>query len=199
MSDEILAARVAQSDETAFETLYDRHASIILGIALRITNDRTIAEDLAQETFWRFWQSAGTYQPERGPFTSWLFRIARNLAVDAYRRHRGRPKAITDEADTDPILDQTPDPDMSVPEQAQSNLMAQQVRNALKTLPVEQRQVLELAYFYGLTRKEIAEVTGQPSGTIHTRARLGLQKLREALEKENFRVLKHYASMLRNL
>lgn len=186
MSDEILAARVAQSDETAFETLYDRHASIILGIALRITNDRTISEDLVQETFWRLWQSAGTYQPQLGSFTSWLFRIARNLAIDAYRRHSVRSKAITDEADTDPILDQMRDPDMNVPEQAQSNLVAQQARNALKTLPSEQRQVIELAYFSSMTRQEIAEATGQPSGTIHTRARLGLQKLREALEKENF-------------
>jgi len=92
LSDEVLAARVAQGDKTAFETLYDRHASMILGITLRITGERVVAEDVVQETFWRMWQSADTFQPERGPFTAWLFRIARNLAIDMYRRRNVRPK-----------------------------------------------------------------------------------------------------------
>ena len=186
LSDEVLAAHVAQGDRTAVETLYDRHASMILGMALRITGERAVAEDILQETFWRLWQSADTYQPVRGPFTTWLFRIARNLAMDAYRRRNVRPKDITNRTDTDPILGQMPDPDMNVPEQAQSNPMAQQVRNAMKSLPGEQRQVIELAFFSGMTRQEIATATGQPVDTLHTRARLGLQKLREALEKENF-------------
>ena len=177
LSDEVLAARVAQGDRKAFEILYDHHASIVMGIALRITGERVVAEDVVQETFWRMWQSAYAYQPERGPVTVWLFRIARNLAIDAYRRRSGRPKVVIDETDVDPILERMPDPDMNVPEQA---------RNALKTLPQEQRQVIELAYFSGMTRQEIAKATGQPVGTIHTRARLGLQKLRAALEKENF-------------
>jgi RNA polymerase sigma-70 factor, ECF subfamily len=186
LSDEVLAARVAQGDQTAFEALYDRYASIVLGMALRITGERAIAEDILQETFWRMWQSAGTYQPQRGTFTSWLFTIARNLAIDAYRRHSVRPTAVTDAIDADPILDQMLDPNMNVPEQAQSNLLAQQARKALKTLPSEQRQVIELAYFSGMTRQEIAKAAGQPMGTIHTRARLGIQKLREALEKDKF-------------
>lgn len=186
LSDEVLAARVAQGDKTAFETLYDRHASMVLGITLRITGEHVVAEDMMQETFWRMWQSADTYQPERGPFTAWLFRIARNIAIDTYRRRNVRPKDLTNSTDTDTVLDQMSDPDMNVPEQAQSNLIAQHVRNALKSLPSEQRQVIELAYFSGMTRQEIAKATGQPVGTIHTRARLGLQKLREALEKEKF-------------
>ena len=186
LSDEVLAARVAQGDRKAFETLYDRHASMVLGITLQITGERAVAEDIVQATFWRLWQSADTYQPERGPFTAWLFRIARNLAIDAYRRHSIRPKAITDENNVESLVDGIPDPDMDVPEQAQANLMAQQARTALKSLPSEQRQVIELAYFSGMTRQETAKVTGQPVGTIHTRARLGLQKFREALENENF-------------
>ena len=186
LSDEVLAARVARGDGKAFEILYDRHASIVMGIALRITGERVVAEDVVQETFWRLWQSADTYQPERGPFTAWLFRITRNLAIDAYRRRSSRPKVVTDETDVDPILDRMPDPDMNVPEQAQSNLMDQQARKALKTLPSEQRQVIELAFFSGMTRQENAKATGQPIGTVQTRARLGLQKLREALEKEKF-------------
>ena len=187
LSDEVLAARVAQGDQTAFETLYDRHASMVLGITLRITGERAVAEDIVQETFWRMWQSADTYQPQRGSFTGWLFRIARNLAIDAYRRRGVRSRDLTNTTDADPILDRMPDLDRDVPEQAQSNLMAQQARKALKTLPSEQRHVIELAYFSGMTRQEIAKATGQPPSTIHTRARLGMQKLREALEKENFK------------
>ena len=180
LSDEVLAARVAQGDSKAFETLYDRHASMVLGITLRITGEQAIAEDILQETFWQLWQSANTYQPQRGSFTTWLFRIARSLAIDAYRRRSAHPKFITDVTDEDPVLDQMPDPDIDVPNKSQ------QMQNALKTLPREQRQVIELAYFYGMTRQEIAEEIGEPPGIIHTRAQLVLQKLREELEKEEF-------------
>jgi len=184
--DEILRARVSQGDLTALETLYDRYAATVLGISLKIIGERATAEDVLQETFWRVWQSAVTYQSQRGSFTGWLFRIARNLAIDAYRRRSVRPQAITEMANVNPILDQIPDPDIDVPEQAQSNLKAQQVRNALTGLPREQRQVIEMAYFYGMTRQEIAKATGEALGTVHTRARLGLQKLREELERIEF-------------
>ena len=179
LSDEILIARVAQGDKAALETLYDRHAAIVLGICLRITGDHALAEDLLQETCWRVWQNAASYQPGRGSFTGCLFRIARNLSIDSYRRNRIRPQAIPRSGDAEPILDRIPDRDRSVAEQAQSNIGARQVQNALAILPREQKQVIEMAYFSGMTRHEIAEVTGEPLGTIHTRARLGLQKLRE--------------------
>ena len=182
VSDEILLARVAQGDSTALETLYDHHAGTVLGICFRITGDRALAEDLLQETFWRVWRNASAYQPERGSITSWLFRIARNLAIDAYRRDRIRPHAIGGSHDTEPNLHQIPDLIMSVPEQVESNLNSRQVQNALTTLPPEQRQVIEMAYFQGMTRHEIATATGEALGTIHTRARLGLQKLRKELE-----------------
>jgi RNA polymerase sigma-70 factor (ECF subfamily) len=186
LSDEILIARVASGDTGALEILYDQHAATVLGICFRIVGDRLAAEDVLQETFWRVWQSAVTYEAQRGSFTNWLFRIARNLAIDAYRRQRVRPQAITEMTENDPILDQLPDPNMVVSEQAQANLKAQTIRRALAALPREQRQVIELAYFYGMTRQEIAKATGEALGTIHTRARLGLQKLREALESLEF-------------
>jgi RNA polymerase sigma-70 factor (ECF subfamily) len=183
LSDEILIARVSRGDRTALEILYDRHAGIVLGICIKITGERGTAEDVLQETFWRVWQNASTYQAQRGSFTGWLFRIARNLAIDVYRRDRSRPQTITETGEAEPILEQIADLDINVAEQTQSNLDAQQVRNALKNLPREQRRVIELAYFYGMTRQEIAQATREPLGTIHTRARLGLQKLRLELER----------------
>jgi RNA polymerase sigma-70 factor (ECF subfamily) len=186
--DETLAARVARGDSAALEELYDRYASRVLGISIKIVSDQALAEDILQETFWRVWQSAGTYQPQLGAFTGWLFRIARNLSIDAYRRRNVRPQAVmsTREEGDDPLMEQTPDPDTDVAEQAQSILRNRQVRQALASLPSVQRQVIEMAYFNGMTRQEIAEATGEALGTIHTRARLALQKLRGELERDEF-------------
>ena len=186
VSDEILAAQVARGDSAALEALYDRYASIVLGISLKVIGDRAAAEDVLQETFWRVWRSADTYQSQRGSFTSWLFRIARNLAIDAYRRRNVRPQAMFDGEGADSLLNRTPDPDGDVVEQVQEDLTNRKVRHALTSLPGAQRQVIEMAYFYGMTRQEIAEATGEALGTIHTRARLALQKLREELEREEF-------------
>ena len=186
--DETLVAHVARGNSAALEVLYDRYASRVLGISMKIVGEQTLAEDILQETFWRAWQSAATFQPQLGPFTGWLFRIARNLSIDAYRRRNVRPQAImsTREASSEPILDEIPDPNTDVAEQAQSILTNRQVRKALDVLPGVQRQVIELAYFYGMTRQEIAEATGEALGTIHTRARLALQKLRGELDRDEF-------------
>ena len=184
--DESLVTQVARGNSAALEVLYDRYASRVLGISLKILGDQALAEDILQETFWRVWQSAATFQPQLGPFAGWLFRIARNLAIDAYRRRNVRPQAFMGANGADPILDATPDPDMDVAEQAQLILQSQRVRQALDLLPGVQRQVIEMAYFYGMTRQEIAEATGEALGTIHTRARLALQKLRGELEREEF-------------
>lgn len=184
--DETLAMQVARGNSAALEVLYDRYASIVLGISLKVTGDQGLAEDVLQETFWRVWQSAATYQSQLGSFTGWLFRIARNLAIDAYRRRNVRPQAISGVDRSDPILDEMPDLETDVAEQAQSILKNRQIRKALASLPVVQRQVIEMAYFYGMTRQEIAEATGEALGTIHTRARLALQKLRGEFERDEF-------------
>jgi RNA polymerase sigma-70 factor, ECF subfamily len=186
LSDEVLAAQVAKGNSAALEALYDRHGSTVLGLALKIVDDRASAEDILQETFWRVWKSADTFQPQRGSFTSWLFRIARNLAIDVYRRRNVRPQVMPDDEDGASRLDQTPDPDMDVASQAQSAMEDQLVHSAVRSLSGVQRQVIEMAYFYGMTRQEIAEATGEALGTIHTRARLALQKLREELERQKF-------------
>ena len=186
MSDELLATKIARGSSAALEVLYDRYASTVLGISLKVIGDRAAAEDVLQETFWRVWRSAASYQSQRGSFTGWLFRIARNLAIDAYRRRNIRPRPIADIDESDSKIDQTPDPNMDVAEQSQSLLSHKQVLSALATLPRVQRQVIEMAYYYGMTRQEIAEATGEALGTIHTRARLALQKLRKELQREEF-------------
>jgi RNA polymerase sigma-70 factor (ECF subfamily) len=184
--DATLMVQVARGNQDALEVLYDRYAPIVLGISLKIIGDQAVAEDILQETFWRVWQSADTYQSQLGSFTGWLFRIARNLAIDTYRRGNVRPQTVMSENGSDPMLEQMPDPEMDVAEQAQSMLRNRQVRKALASLPGVQRQVIEMAYFFGMTRQEIAEATGEALGTIHTRARLALQKLRGELEREEF-------------
>ena len=186
LSDEILVTQVARGSSDALEALYDRYAPTVLGVCLKVVGDQALAEDVLQETFWRVWKGAETYQAQRGSFAGWLFRIARNLAIDAYRRRNVRPQALYTQDSSEPDLEEMPDQDMNVAEQAQSNLKNRQVRSALAALPRLQRQVIEMAYFYGMTRQEIAEATGEALGTIHTRARLALQKLREELDREEF-------------
>jgi RNA polymerase sigma-70 factor (ECF subfamily) len=188
MTDEVLASRIVRGDSVALEELYDRYASTVLGIALKILGEQGAAEDILQETFWRVWKSAFTFRSDRGTFSGWLFRIARNLSIDAYRRSNVRPQIVVNDAgeEEEPIVEQMPDPVADVVEQTQINLKNHQVRSALALLPQVQRQVIELSYFYGMTRQEIADSTGEALGTIHTRARLGLKKLREELNKEEF-------------
>src|SRR5919108_1554948 len=126
--DETLVIQVARGNTAALEVLYDRYAPSVLGLSVKIIGDQALAEDILQETFWRVWQSAGTYQSQRGSFTSWLFRIARNLAIDAYRRRNVRPQAVVSAQEDDPILDKLADPDVDVAEQAQAMVKQRQVR-----------------------------------------------------------------------
>lgn len=186
VSDELLVTRVARGDGSALEVLYERYAPIVLGIALKVYTDRTVAEDILQETFWRVWRRAGTYQPQFGSFTAWLFRITRNLIVDLHRKQSARIQDFKFNNGQLADIDQTPDPDANVPEQALGFIKNRQVQAALGTLPEAQRRVIEMAYFGGMTRQEIAESTGEALGTVHTRARLGLQKLRRELEKQGY-------------
>ena len=182
-SDEQLIAQVARGDTTAYEMLYDRYAAAGLGLALKITGDQALAEEVLQETFWRVWRKADLFQNQRGAFTSWFFGIARNLSIDMLRRRRTQVQPA-DESDR--MIEQTADPSLDVPETAWLRLKHQQMRAAIESLPDEQRYVIELAYFRGMTRQEIAQATGEPLGTVHTRARLALQKLRDELQLQGF-------------
>ena len=177
--DERLIARVVEGDRSAFEMLYDRYASTVLGLALKMLGDREVAEDAVQEIFWRVWRRLGSFDRSRA-FAPWLFGIAHNYCIDELRRRKVRPQSVYED-DENPILSEIAD-EADVGESA---LLAEQgrlVRSALEQLPEEQRQTLLLAYFGGLTQQEIAVKLGNPLGTVKTRMRLGLQKLRAVLQ-----------------
>lgn len=173
-------ARVTARDSAAFEHLYDRYSPVVLGVIVRIVQDRAEGEEILQESFWRVWTQAATFDAGKGPFRAWLFSIARRQALDLLRRRSVRPQAARDESE-ERRFEQAAAPGESVPEAVEQAITADQLRGALGRLSNEQYQVLELSYFKGLTRQEIAQSTGLPLGTVHTRARLGLQNLRTIL------------------
>lgn len=181
LNDEQLMTCVAGGDSEALSTLYDRYAPTVLGVVMRILQDRTLAEEVLQESFWRIWDKAGAFETERGSFSSWMFSIARHKAIDVTRRQNVRPQAAYNEAEEKQMLS-FPASDGAVDETAWLEIQRQQVQSALTVLSPEQYEVIALAFYHGLTRQEIADSTGNPLGTIHTRARLGLQKLRSELE-----------------
>ncbi len=179
--DERLIARVVEGDRSAFEMLYDRYTSTVFGLALKMLGDREVAEDAVQEIFWRVWRRLGSFDRSRA-FAPWLFGIAHNYCIDELRRRKVRPQSVYED-DENPILSEIAD-EADVGESA---LLAEQgrlVRSALEQLPEEQRQTLLLAYFGGLTQQEIAAKLGNPLGTVKTRMRLGLQKLRAVLQEQ---------------
>lgn len=180
VSDAALMARVAQQDRRALEQLYDKYAAAAMGLALKMLGERNTAEEIVQEAFWRVWKRASTFELQRGQFTAWLFGIVHNLAIDELRRRRVRPNTVSTDAEDDSILE-LPDHAVDVAESAFQRVTGEQVRLALRELPDAQRSVIELAYFEGMTHQEIAARLDEPIGTIHTRARLALQKLRETL------------------
>jgi RNA polymerase sigma-70 factor (ECF subfamily) len=178
LRDDELVALVARRDEAALGQIYDRHGGLVYAIALRITGDRQTAEEVVQDVFQSIWQTAATYQPGRGPTVAWLIGIARHRAIDAIRSRRERARAreqTMGDSDTPLQIPGGPDPaatDLDTPEA---------VRAALASLPPAQRQAVELAYFGGLTRVEIADRLGEPLGTVKTRLRLAMLKLRDLL------------------
>lgn len=175
ISDGELLARVVSGDDLALGTLYDRYSRLALGLAYRMLGDRGQAEDVVQEAFLSVWRRAATFDSRRGSARGWLMSIVHNAAID---RRRGRFRRQQDEVDIDDHAWRLTSDD--VWNDVSRRLDREQVRRALAAIPAEQRQTLELAYFGGLTQAEIAERTGEPLGTVKSRARLGLRRL-EAL------------------
>ncbi len=174
MTDGELIARVGEGDSGAFEVLYGRYARPVFALALRRLGDRGRAEDAVQETFASIWRSAGSYRQDRGPGAPWLYAVARNAIVD---RHR----AIGDPA-AEPVDEASKDP--GPPDRAESSWTAWRVHRALAELPDHERQLIELAYWSGLSQSEIAEFLDIPLGTVKTRTRSALGRLADLLEGE---------------
>jgi RNA polymerase sigma-70 factor, ECF subfamily len=179
-SDEALLQAIANGDDAAFETLYLRYLDLVYSVALRVVADSGIAQDVAQEVFIRVWRRPGLFDPARGRFVTWLMSVARNRAVDEIRsRGRRRLREVTPA----PGVDDPADPQAIDPQLA-AELTAERasIRAGLASLPEQQRITIELAYFGGMTQQEIAAVLDTPLGTVKTRVRLAMKKLRLSLE-----------------
>src|SRR5438876_5296320 len=175
LTDGDLIRRVARRDADAFELLYRRYARPVFGLALRRLGDRMRAEDAVQATFAAIWRSARTYRPERGPGAPWLYAVARNAIVD--RARGGKLEAVGEPPET-PSLELGPH------DRAEASYVSWRVHRALEDLPRNERDVVELAYYGGLSPSEVADLLGIPLGTVKTRTRAALGRLAGLLEGE---------------
>ena len=174
-TDAELLGLIAGGDRNAFEELHRRYARSVLGIALRRLGDRGRAEDVTQDTFASVWRSASRYDPERGQAASWLYTVARNAIVDGLRR---RPP---------PTVANPPDVAAGDPgpaEETETEWVSWRVHRAVESLPDQERSLVELAYWSGLSQSEIAEYVGLPLGPVKTRTRAALRRLADELEGE---------------
>ena len=176
-ADRMALARMARGDQDALAELYDRHARPVYSLALRILQDRADAEDVVQEAFAQAWAQASRYDVRRGAVAAWLLTLARSRAIDRLRSKRARPDRSPGERAVADVADAAATPDL----QLLSSEQVDRVRLALRGLPALQRIALELAYYEGLSHADIAEQLEQPLGTVKTRIRQGMIRLREAL------------------
>ena len=176
--DAILLEAVQAGGQAAFAALYDRYAGAAYGLAYRIAGDAATAEDVVQEAFVSVWKQARRFDPQRGQVRSWLLTIVQNRAIDAVRRRSGRAERALPEGPEEFVAaGGRPD------ELAEWALEAEAVRDAVRQLPDDQRRTVEMAYFEGLTHAEVAARMGVPPGTVKSRMRLALEKMRASLRR----------------
>jgi RNA polymerase sigma-70 factor (ECF subfamily) len=170
-----LLQRIQQGDEEALLVLHRRYAGLVYSIAYRVLGEQMAAEEVTQDTFLRLWRRADTFDPARGEFVPWLVTIARRQAIDTLRRQQRDPLR-------DPLfLDDHPDAwENALPADDAQSTARHLLRDAAAALPDEQRQTIEMAYFGGMSHSQIAARLGVPLGTVKTRLRLGMEKLRAA-------------------
>jgi RNA polymerase sigma-70 factor (ECF subfamily) len=179
--DEELMERLSHRDTAALEALYDRYGTLVYSTARGILRDDQLAEDVSQEIFLRLWRQPEKYAAEKGGFVTWLLSVTRNRAVDWLRTRSRRFRyetALPEQQGRELPADNAPDPALS----AELAEQRRAVRAVMRELSPPQRQVIHLAYFGGLTQREVAHRLGQPLGTVKTRARAAMQRLRRALE-----------------
>lgn len=180
-ADDQLVSRIAGGDAAALEALYDRYVRQCFGLALRMVKEPGLAEEVVQEVFLKLWSRPDSYSSQKGAFVSWLLSLVHHRCVDELRK-RSRTEVALDNEQPLSVINTKPDPQPDPSEQVWVMEQQRVVRQALVQLPENQRQVLELAYFGGLSQSQIAEQLSQPLGTVKTRMRMGLQNLRQLLE-----------------
>lgn len=168
--DAALLALVRRGDEYAMASLFDRYSKIVYSVALRVLRDPAAAEDVLQEVFMQIWRNPDGFVATRGSLGGWLAVVSRNRSIDALRRKR--PTEFVDEMALAS--------NYNLADEAERNSMMEKARGVIYQLPLEQRKTLEMAFFDGLTHTEIAEMTGDPLGTVKTRIRSALTTLRKA-------------------
>lgn len=172
---------MAATDDEAMGQLYDRFGQAVYSLCMHIVRDGATAEELTQEVFVRLWRSAANFDPARGNVSTWLLRIAHNLALNEIRRRQSRP-VLAPDADWEMESDKRADTGEGDPALAVGlRERADVVRKALLQLPASQRQAIQLAFFGGLSQAEVAAAMGDPLGTVKSRIRVGMQRLRELL------------------
>ena len=172
-----LVRQMAAGDREAFALFYDRYAPVVFPLILRIVRERADASDVLQEVFWEAWRTADAYAPTRGSPEAWMVTRVRTRAIDRIRSTRRRSEMFV--APRDEAIAATPGP--TAPDAAERAEDRGTIRSALDRLPGAQREVIELAYYAGLTQTEIAEWLKQPLGTVKTRIRLALERLRDVV------------------
>lgn len=178
-SDAELMEKLIRRDPGALERLYDRHARAVYSLVLRIAQHAPSAEEIVQDVFLQLWRNAHLYRASRGPLEPWLFTLARNRALDHIRLKREKQRRREETLDLQPLASAAPNPEHAVDRQQR----AERTRALMQSLPPEQRQAIELAFFEGMTHSEIAQALRQPLGTVKSWIRTGLLRLREALEE----------------
>jgi RNA polymerase sigma-70 factor (ECF subfamily) len=175
VADALAVERIAAGDTDALRELYERYGRLVFGMSYRLTGDQQLSEECTQDVFVRLWRRASEYDPERAKVTTWLFVITRNRAIELGRARSRRPEP---QAEVD-VPGESPDPADLVGAADD----AQRVAEAMAELPAPQLEVLQLAYFDGLTHVEIAERLGLPLGTVKGRTRLALERLRHLADR----------------
>ncbi len=186
LNDESLILLITRAKQDALSELYNRYNRLVFSLALNVVGDRATAEEITLDVFTRIWEKAGTYRADQAKVTTWLTSITRNHSISMLRRRSSRPEhhsvswtdmfteAVPDESDPETITELA--------------LQRANVQAAVAQLPADQRQALALAFFKGYTHRQIADQLGQPLGTVKTRIRLAMQKLRQMLEDEQIAV-----------
>ena len=180
--DVTLIRLVAQAQTDALGELYDRYSRLVFSLALAIVGDRAAAEEITQDVFVRVWQRAGTYRADQAKVSTWLTAITRHHAIDILRRQNARPESNS--VSWDQMPPQAASAAHDLEDRAELSLRRERIRAAVAQLPADQQQVLALAYFNGYTQQQIADALHQPLGTVKTRLRLAMQKLRQRLLAE---------------